>query len=128
MEVKEYIELSLYEYLYIFLILKRFFILNEGYIWMIIWNFNNFIWWNEFKNIRGLFYKVVVYFIWLGNFFLYDYKKNDKMVVDGKKFKKKICSFIFINEFVKIRYGLIFCYYYCIIVWIVCVWNLEVVK
>lgn len=127
-EAKEHIELSLHEYSYIPPTPKRPSTLNEGHIWMISWNFNNFIWWNELKNIRVLFHKAAVYLTWLGNFFLHDHKKNDKMAADGKKSKKKICSFIFINEFVKIRYGSISCYYYCIIAWIVCVWNPEAVK
>lgn len=63
----------------------------------------------------------------IGEFFLYDYKKNDKMVVDGKKFKNNFCSFIFINEFVKIRYGLIFCYFVIIIVLLFeqCVFEIQ---
>lgn len=89
---------------------KRPSTLNEGHIWMISWNFNNFIWWNELKNIRVLFHKAAVYLTWLGNFFLHDHKKNDKMAADGKKSKNNFCSFIFINEFVKIRYGSISCY------------------
>lgn len=69
------IELSLHEYSYIPPTPKRPSTLNEGHIWMISWNFNNFIWWNELKNIRVLFHKAAVYLTWLGNLFCMILKK-----------------------------------------------------
>lgn len=87
-EAKEHIELSLHEYSYIPPTPKRPSTLNEGHIWMISWNFDNFIWWNELKNIRVLFHKAAVYLTWLGNLFCMIIKKMIRWQQMGKSLKK----------------------------------------